>query len=130
MEQDKFIVVVTGIVFNPSERKILIGKAKGDKEWSFLESDLSYEIELDKALKQSAKEKTGYTIKNLGAVFAQNCINPQNKMTLYFLCEISKGREELGKNIEEIKWISPSETEKYLGKQLPTRLKEYIMNLG
>lgn len=129
MTNDLFKTVVVGIIFDPAKKEILIGKSN-DGYWSFLETDLTYEIELDKALKKSAKEKTGYVIKNLGAVFAENCAKPKDKLALYFLCEVAEGKEKLGKGIKELKWIKPSKVSEYLDSRLPTRLKEYITNLG
>jgi len=70
MERPKFYVKIVGIIFDPKRRMLLIGKNYGDKKYSFLEGDLDYEEELDKKLKKVAKEKTGYKIHNLGAVYA------------------------------------------------------------
>ena len=69
---DKFKVKIIGILFSPLARKILIGKNKGEKNLSFLEGDLRYNEELDVGLKRVTKEKTGYIIHNLGAVYARN----------------------------------------------------------
>jgi ADP-ribose pyrophosphatase YjhB (NUDIX family) len=126
----KFKVKIIGILFNPSARKILVGKKKGEKNLSFLEGDLKCEEGLDIGLKRVAKEKTGYIIHNLGAVYAENKLKEKNELRLYFLCEATEGKENLGKNIEEIKWISPKDVEKFIKEKLPTRLKEYIFNLG
>jgi len=129
MEQ-KFKVKIIGILFNPKARKILIGKNKGDKTLSFLEGDLKYNEELDVGLKRTAKEKTGYSIHNLGAVYAENKLKEKDKLQIYFLCEATEGKEKLGKEVAELKWINPKEIETQLHKKLPTRLKEYILSLG
>jgi ADP-ribose pyrophosphatase YjhB (NUDIX family) len=129
MEQ-KFNVKIIGILFNPQARKILIGKNKGDKYLSFLEGDLIYDEELDVGLKRVAKEKTGYIIHNLGAVYAENRLKDKKVLRIYFLCEATEGKETPGKNVAELRWISPKEVEKQLGKKLPTRLREYISNLA
>lgn len=127
---DKFNVKIIGILFSPKARKILIGKNKGDKNFSFLEGDLRYEEELDIGLKRVAKEKTGYIIHNLGAVYAENRLKDKQALRLYFLCEATEGIEAPGKNVAELKWINPKEIEKQLKKKLPTRLKGYIFGLG
>jgi ADP-ribose pyrophosphatase YjhB (NUDIX family) len=127
---DKFNVKIIGILFSPKARKILIGKNKGDKNFSFLEGDLKYNEELDLGLKRVAKEKTGYIIHNLGTVYAENRLKDKQALRIYFLCEATEGKETLGKNVAEIKWISPKEIEKQLKKKLPTRLKGYIFGLG
>ena len=126
----KFEIIILGVIFDPETRKILIGKAKGDKNWSFLEGNLKYNEELDVGLKKVAKEKTGYNVKNLGAIFAKNYLEKKDELEIYFLCEIAEGKEKKGENVEELKWIKPNKVEEYFNKKLPTRLKEYIMHLG
>ena len=127
---DKFKVKIIGILFSPKARKILIGKNKEDKDLSFLEGDLKYNEELDVCLKRVAKEKTGYIIHNLGAVYAENRLKKKDELFIYFLCEATEGKEKPGKNVAELKWINPKEAEKYLKKKLPTRLRGYISGLG
>jgi ADP-ribose pyrophosphatase YjhB (NUDIX family) len=126
----KFNVKIIGILFSPEARKILIGKNHGDKNLSFLEGELKYDEELDVGLKRIAKEKTGYIIHNLGAVYAENRLKDKQALRIYFLCEATEGKECPGKNVAELKWINPKEAEKHLKKKLPTRLKEYIFGLG
>ena len=117
-------------MFNPSTRRILVGKNKGDKNLSFLEGDLKNNEELDIGLKRTAKEKTGYIIHNLGAVYAKNKLKDKNMLQIYFLCEATEGKEKSGKKVAELRWIKPKEVEGKLHEKLPTRLREYILNLG
>ncbi len=128
----KFYVRLIGILFNPAERKILVGKNKEDEHFSFLDGELKYDEELDIGLKRVTKEKTGYEVHNLGAVFARNRINGENSETLelYFLCEPAEGQTHtLGEGVEEIKWIKAHEFEDLTNQKLPSRLKEYIINI-
>lgn len=127
---EKFKVKIIGILFNPSARKILIGKNNGDKALSFLEGELKYNEELDVGLKRVAKEKTGYKVHNLGAVYAENKLKAKDELRLYFLCETTEGKEKPGKNVKELKWISPKEIEKHIKQKLPTRLRGYVFNLA
>jgi len=127
---DKFNVKIIGILFSPKVRKILIGKNHGDRDLSFVEGDLRYEEELDVGLKRVTKEKTGYIIHNLGAVYAENRLKDKQALRIYFLCEATEGKETPGKNVSELRWISPKDVEKYLKKKLPTRLREYIFGLA
>jgi ADP-ribose pyrophosphatase YjhB (NUDIX family) len=129
MEQ-KFKVKIIGILFSPRTRKILIGRNKGEKNLSFLEGDLRYNEELDVGLKRVTTEKTGYIIHNLGAVYARNKLDKEDELQIFFLCEVTEGKEKLGKNVAEIIWVKSKEIEKKLRKKLPTRLKEYILSLG
>lgn len=126
----KFKIRIIGIIFEPKSRMILVGKNPGDKNYSFLEGDLDYKMELDKCLKKITKEKTGYGIHNLGAIYAENKIkNNKDLLKLYFLCEATEGKELPGKNVESLKWIKPKTVEKELKTKLPARLKEYIFGL-
>jgi ADP-ribose pyrophosphatase YjhB (NUDIX family) len=129
MEQ-KFKVKIIGILFNPKAHKILIGKNKNDKSLSFLEGDLMQNEELDVGLKRTAKEKTGYSIHNLGAIYAENKLKNKEILQIYFLCEATEGEEKPGKNVSELKWINPRDVENKLHKKLPARLKEYITSLA
>lgn len=129
MEKHKFRIRVVGIIFNPKTREILIEKDKGEIKYSFLEGDLTYEEEIDKCLKRMIKEKTGYIVHNLGAVYAENKLREEDKVKIHFLCEATEGELNKGEEVESLIWIKPSEVEKKLEVQLPTRLREYIMNL-
>ncbi len=136
MDRDKFKVILIGIVFDPEKRLVLIGKNQQDEDYSFLEGDLTYNEELDIGLKRVTKEKTGFKVHNLGAVYAQNCLDKKSedkckeRLEVYFLCEATEGKEKPGKNVKELKWVKPSEVEAHIQNSLPARLKEYIMNLG
>jgi hypothetical protein len=129
MEKDMFYIKIVGIIFSTSTRRILIGKAKNDRKFSFLEGNLSHDTELDKCLKDTVIEKTGYSVHNLGAIYSENCLQDPKKVKLHFLCEIKEGEEQPGPNVEELKWVKPSEVEKYLEVELPSRLHEYVTNL-
>lgn len=130
MEKQKFRVILVGILFDPEKRKVLIGKNSGDEQYSFLEGNLQQGEDLDVGLKRITREKTGYKVHNLGAVYADNSLEDKEILELYFLCEVTEGEEKPGKNVEELKWIKPSEASKVVKRKLPSRLKEYIIGLG
>ena len=129
MEQDKFRIKIVGIIFNPETREVLVGKSEGDEKYSFLEGDLNYKEELDDCLKRIITEKTGFIAHNLGAIYAENKLRKEDKVKIHFLCEASEGELQKGENIEILEWVKPSEVEGKLGVELPTRLREYILNL-
>lgn len=129
MEKELFYIKIVGIIFSTTTRRILIGKRKDDENYSFLEGDLNHDEELDACLKRTVTEKTGYEVHNLGAIYAENKLKDPDKVKLHFLCEVKSGEEHPGKNIEDLKWVKPSEVEKYLGVTLPSRLHEYVTNL-
>lgn len=130
MEKEHFFVKVIGIVFDTTERKILVGKKKGDENYSFVEGELHHDLELDKCLKKTIKEKTGYSVHNLGSMYSENGLKDETKLNLYFLCEIREGREKAGAGIEELRWIDPCKAEEIMKTKFPSRLKEFIDNLG
>ncbi|MBU2612362.1 MAG: hypothetical protein KKB62_01425 [Nanoarchaeota archaeon] len=129
MEEKKFLVKIVGIIFDPKTRRILVGKGEGDTKYSFIEDDLDYGLELDKKLKKAALERTGYKIHNLGAVYAENMLQREDKLKIHFLCEATEGKEKPGKDVKELLWVKPSNVEDKLQVKLPTRLQEYLLNL-
>jgi len=129
MEMDKFYTKIVGIIFSTTTRRVLIGKNYGDKGYSFVEGDLTHNEELDKCLKRTILEKTGFTAHNLGAIYAENMLSDKEKIKIHFLCEISSGDLTLGENVDDLIWVKPSEVEEKLGVKLPVRLHEYLMNL-
>ena len=131
MNKDKFKAILVGVVFDPKTRKILIGKKKGDESYSFVRGNLTNDEELDITLKKITTEKTGYIVHNLGTIYARNKIkDDEERLELYFLCEATEGSEKPGENIQELKWIKPSEIGEHINGELPSRLKEYIIHIG
>ncbi|MDP2672507.1 MAG: NUDIX domain-containing protein [Nanoarchaeota archaeon] len=128
MGNGKFYVRIVGIIFDPKERKILIGKNKGDKKYSFVDGELHYDEELNLGIKRVTKEKTGYIISNLGTIFSG--IKKKEELAIYFLCEIKDGKAKPGKNVKEIKWVKAKEIENLINEKLPNRLKEYLVNIA
>ena len=129
-----FRVFLAGVIFDPSTRKILIGRKEKDSylkgiTWCFPGAKLINGDGMDKKLKTQIKEKTGYDVKNLGAIFSKVYSEPNDLMTVYFLCEIFKGEEKLGGDLVELKWVLPEELENHFTTSFHPRLKEYIMNL-
>jgi ADP-ribose pyrophosphatase YjhB (NUDIX family) len=132
---DKFNVILLGIIFDPAQRKILIGRQEGDPKlgkkftWGFPGAYLEYGDDIDKALKEDVKKKTGYDVKNLGTIFSK--IYPENNkfLAVYFLCEVFKGQMKPGGFFKELKWVKPDELEDLFTTSFHPRLREYIMNL-
>ena len=133
----KFSVIILGIIFDPKTKKILIARKKEgedktltDMTWFFPGPDLEHGEDLDKTLKKDLKEKTGYDIKNLGAVFSKTYPERKELLAVYFLCEVFNGKEKMGKGIVELKWVKPEELGKYFTTSFHPRLKEYLMNIA
>jgi len=134
MEENNFEMVLLGVIFDPSTRKILIGKRESDPNvpnlnWCFPGGRLKHGESVDKILKQKIKLKTGYDVKNLGTIFVNTSQDKQNIFLVYFLCEVFQGEAQAGDDLTEVKWIAPDELEEYRKRPMNTRLKEYIMSL-
>jgi NADH pyrophosphatase NudC (nudix superfamily) len=129
MEKEQFYVKIVGIIFDTSSRKILVGRLDHQDHYSFIEGDLTYGEELDKCLKRTIKETTGFKVHNLGAVYAENMLKNPDKLKIHFLCEAKSGNLNPKGLVTELIWVKPSEVEEKLGVKLPSRLHEYITNL-
>lgn len=133
----RFIVYVNGVIFDPKTRKILInkgGEINVSKDlpgftWGFIGGRAKPGKDLDKTLKKLVKERTGLRVSNLGAIFAKTFPENGHLIAIYFLCESFAGKLRRGKNVAELKWVSPEHLEKHFTTSFHPRLKEYIMNL-
>ncbi|MDP2628403.1 MAG: NUDIX domain-containing protein [Nanoarchaeota archaeon] len=131
---NKFNVIVLGIIFDPKTKKILIGRRENDPyfpqlSWCFPGDNVSKDGEINKLLKEKIKEQTGFEVKNLGAVFAKTYEERRDFLSIYFLCEVTKGKLKAGGEIKEVKWVNPEELEKHFSVSFHPRLKEYLNNL-
>jgi ADP-ribose pyrophosphatase YjhB (NUDIX family) len=130
----KFEVAVLGVIYNPKDKKILIGRRENDPNipklgWSFPGGRLRHGEDMDKVLKKHIKSKTGYDVKNLGAIFSRTPDEKKDLVIIYFLTEVFKGKEKPGIDMLELKWVKPEELEKHFKTSFHPRLKEYILNL-
>jgi len=134
IEVPKFEVVVLGIIFDPKNKKVLIGKREDDPcipdlSWCFPGGRCIPGEDVDKALKKAIKEKTGYDIKNLGAFFSETCPEKEDLIMIYFLTQAFNGGEKLGEDIKELKWVNPKELDKYFTTSYHKKLKEFMDEL-
>lgn len=130
----KFEVVVLGIIFDPKNKKVLIGKRENDPcipdlGWCFPGGRAVPGVDIDQSLKKAIKEKTGYGIKNLGAFFSENCPEKDDLILIYFLTQAFEGEEKTGKDIKELKWVNPKELEDYFTTNYHKKLKEFMEDL-
>jgi ADP-ribose pyrophosphatase YjhB (NUDIX family) len=133
-EENKFEVIILGIIFDPKTKKVLIGKREKDKlipelKWCFPGGRASNKEDVDKTLKSKIKKKTGYKIKNLGTIFSRTYPEKPNLLAVYFLTQVFEGKEKPGDDIKELKWVSPKELEKYFPTSLNKKLKEFLVDL-
>ena len=133
-KMNSFNVVVIGVIFDPAKKKILIGKREHDSyfpelKWCFPSGRLNNGDEVDKALKDHIKKKTGYEVKNLGSIFTKTYPEKENLVAIYFLCEAVGGEEKAAEDLVELKWVSPDEIEEIFNTSFNSRLKEYLISL-
>ncbi len=132
---NNFQVIVLGIIFDPKERKILIGRRENDPylpqlTWCFPGGSLTSDGEINKVLKEKIKEQTGLLVKNLGAVFSKTYEEKRDLVAIYFLCEAIGGKAKKGGKLKELKWVKPKEIEEHFKVSFHPRLKEYLINIG
>jgi mutator protein MutT len=133
-EEEKFLVIILAIIFDPEKRKILIGKRENDpyvKEltWVFPGGKLTSKETNEQTIKRKIKEETGLEVEDLGTVFSRIFPEKNNFFLTYNLCELVGGKEKPGGNIKELKWVSPDELQSYFTTSFDPKLKEYILNL-
>jgi len=129
-----FLLNVLGIVYNPKTRQILIGKRENDpyiKElsWTFPEGRPAYKEDLEFYLKHEIKIKTGLNVDVKKVVFAKTYSEKREFLSIYFYCEVISGEEKAGEKFVEIKWVKPTEVQKYFTTSLHPKLLEYLKTL-
>ncbi|HKZ33805.1 MAG TPA: NUDIX domain-containing protein [Candidatus Nanoarchaeia archaeon] len=131
---DDFNVIHLGIIFDTAKRKILIGRREKDPfvpklMWTPPGGRITPGKDLEKSLKTKIKEQTGFEVENLGNIFAMIPKEKKNFVLLLYLCEVIGGREKVGGNLKELKWVKPEELDNYFTIAYHPHLREYILNL-
>lgn len=131
---DDFNVVLLGIVFDPKRKKILIGRRENDPfvkklRWTPPGGRVAHGEDLEVSLKAKIKKQTGFEVANLGHIFSMIPKEKKDFMLVIHLCEIVKGKEKVGGNLKELKWVSPEELDTYFTIAYHPHLREYILNL-
>jgi 8-oxo-dGTP diphosphatase len=133
-EHSKFEVIALGIVFDPIEKKVLIGRRQNDPTipeltWCFPGGRIEIGEDIDNALKRHVKAKTGYEVKNIGTFFSKTYEEKENLISIFFLTKVYEGKEKAGEKMEELKWVSPTELENYFTTSFHPKLKEFLLEL-
>jgi len=131
-----FLVNLLGIVYDEKTRKILIGRRENDpniKElsWVFPGGRPGYSKDLEYHLVERIKEKTGLDVGVKNVVFAKTYPERREFLSVYYdcECEIVDGEEKLGGGLVELKWVKPSEVEKYFTTSLHAKILKYLKTL-
>ena len=130
-----FDIILLGVIFDPAKKKILIGKRHNDPDvptltWGFPEGRLRHGDDVDEVLQSRIKEKTGYEIKSLGAIFSKVFPEKKDLFAVYYLCEVVGGKGKPMNDFDELKWVSPKELEKHFTTSFHPVLKEYVLSLA
>ena len=133
-EMDDFKIVVLGLVYDPEKKKILIGRRESDPNvpklrWTPPGGRVAHGEDLEMVLKAKIKEQTGLSVENLGNIFSMIPEEKKDFVLILHLCEVVSGKEKVGGNIKEIKWVSPTDLDKYFTVAYHPHLREYISNL-
>ncbi len=134
LKKGVFLVVTLGVIFDPKNRKILIGKRERDRYikklgWCFPGGKPKYGEDLEKSLEKIITEKTGLKVKSLGPVFSRVLKENKKFLLIYYLCEVVSGKQTPRKDFLELKWVKPVDLQKHFTTSFDKRLKEYILNL-
>jgi ADP-ribose pyrophosphatase YjhB (NUDIX family) len=129
-----YLVNVLGIIYNPRTRQILIGKRENDphiKElsWCFPGGRPAYEEDLEFYLKREIKVKTGLNVTVKGVVFAKTYPEKREFLSIYYFCEAEGGKEKAGEDLVEIRWVKPTDVQKYFTTSLHPKLLDYLRTL-
>ncbi len=129
-----FLVNALGIVYNPKTRQILIGRRESDPHikklsWCFPGGRPAYENDLEFCLKNEIKKKTGLEVEVKRIVFAKTYPEKREFLSIYYYCEVIGGEEKAGEKLIELKWIKPTEVQKYFTTSLHPKLIEYLRTL-
>ncbi len=134
MEERKFQPILLAVIYDPKNKKVLIGKRKKEPhikelKWCFPGGKPDYQKKLEEVLKKKVKSKTGFDTSNLGTIFVRIAPEKEDQILIYYLCEVIGGNEKPGDDLEEIKWVSPEKLENHFTTSFHPHLKEYIINL-
>ena len=134
MKDNKFQTILLAVIYNPKEKKILIGRRENDYQlkdlkWCFPGGRPNYKEDLEESLKKKIKLKTGLDITSLGTIFSKTYPEKRDLLAIYYLCEATGGEEKPGDDLKELKWVSPEELESHFTISFHPHLKEYVLNL-
>jgi 8-oxo-dGTP diphosphatase len=130
MGAEKFRTVLKALITNRGD--ILIGKKKEKTghpisgEWHILGGHLEKGEEVEEALKREVKEETGLDVKihQVIDVMSFSWKDEENdSIQIVFHCETEKRTEEAKDDLEELKWVSPTEITDYIHTEEAERLE-------
>jgi len=130
MDKDEFRTVVKALITNRGD--ILIGKKEETEghpisgEWHILGGHLEKGEEIEEAVKREVEEETGLEVKlhQVIDVMTFSWEDEENdSVQVVYHCEADKRNEEPQADLEELKWVSPTEITDYVHTEEAERLE-------
>lgn len=126
------IVTVGALVFNPRGECLMVQTPKWNRSWGIPGGKVHYGEPMEAALAREIKEETALDVRDIRFVMAQDCIESpefyrkEHFLLLNFTCRTDGGEVRLNEELEDFRWLSPTDALK-LPLNRPTRilLEEY-----
>lgn len=134
-EKGVFLVNLLGIIYDPTTRKILIGKRVNDpnlKElsWVFPGGRPDYKKELEENLVFEIKENTGLEVDCKNIIYAKTYPEIREFLSIYYYCEIYSSKDAVARgNLKEVMWVKPSDVTKYFTTSLHPAVLAFLKTL-
>lgn len=136
LDKGVFLVNVLGIVYDPKTKKILIGKREKDEflpelTWCFPGGRPTYRNSLPVSLMMEIKKKTNLDVNVLDCFFARTLPEKPEFLMIYYFCEVTEESQKAkaGEKFVEVKWINPTEVEKYFTTSIDPVITDFLSNL-
>lgn len=129
-----FLVNVLGIIFK--DGKILIGKRSPNSyieklTWGFPGGRLHYGKTVEQSLQEEVKVKTNLKINIKKLIFARIAPEKEEFLNMYYFCSPigSIEKSKAGEKFTELKWIKPTEIEKYFTTSIDPFILKFLSKL-
>jgi ADP-ribose pyrophosphatase YjhB (NUDIX family) len=136
LDRGVFLVNVLGIIYDPKTKKILIGRREKDEylpqiSWCFPGGRPNYKHSLPISLMMETKKKTNSDINVLDFVFARTLPEKPEFLEIYYYSEVTEesGKPKAMEKFKEIKWIKPTEVEKYFTTSIDPMVMGFLESL-
>lgn len=131
-----FLVNLLAIIYNPTTKKILIGKRVNDpnlKElsWVFPGGRPDYKNEMEINLQHEIMENAGLDVTVKKIVFSKSYPEKREFLSIYYHCEstANEGDEKPVGNLKELKWINPTDVKDYFTTSIHPKILAYLKGL-
>ena len=80
-------------------------------------------------MKIEIKNKTNLDVSIEKIIFAKTYPENREFLSIYYLCKVESGEEKAGEKFTEIKWVKPTNVQKYFTTSLHKNLLDYLKTL-